>query len=445
MQQQSKEDYDISTHVKTFTWKMEKLPAMKDEPYQGARKNYRSALRCQMVRFEDEWNTIEFISDWPDLGKFFLEKLVEPYVRSGKGLNELAQSLSAGKSSTEESAVAIYHFVRDSIRTKTEPDRYFPHEKIELLLSEKVGTSHEKNLLIVELCKRAGMKAWPGLISTRDNGIFNHQIYQLQQLNQVIAIVETDKGSILLDASSRYCPYGILSPNCLVKGGLLIDGDKSRPITINPAPPQSYRVDRTHIKLESDGLARCSTHTSLTGYATVDYGEKYEATEPKDFVEDILFEELDDDYELISHSVTVDPNEQKMDAFVVYTSPKLSESLDGNLFFNQPILKFSSNPFKSEKRFFPIDFTYPALYHNIISYEVDTSFVVSEFPEEKHLQSSKLEFQRLSFLNGDNVIVESKLLISEPLIAPEHYPAVKKLFSEMELANHEQVVFVPKK
>lgn len=444
MNQQSQDDYDIRTHVKTFTWKMANLPPLKDEPYQGAQINYRSALHCQMVRYEDEWSKVDFISNWPDLGKFFADKIIEPFVRSGKGLNELSQKLSAGLGSTEDMAIAIYHYVRDSIRTVPVADNYFPREKIELLLTERIGTSDEKNLLVVELCKRAGMKAWPGLICTRDHGVFNNQIYQLRQLNQLIAIVETDKGSVLLDATSRYCPYGVMSPKCLVKGGLLIDGDNSRPITINPMPPQSYRVDRTLVTLDESGLVHCSTHAILNGYLTVEYGEKYETIEPEKFVKNILMAGLNEDFELVSHQVKVQPDEQKMEAFIVYTSPKLAETMDGNLFLDQPVLKFGTNPFVSEKRFFPIDFTFPALYQSIISYAIDTSFTVSDLPEEKHLQSSKLEYQRLSFINGDQVIVESKLLISEPLIVPELYTGVRRMFSEMELANREQVVFVPK-
>jgi hypothetical protein len=443
--QQSIEEYDIRTHVKTFTWKMQNLLPLKDEPYLGAKKNYRSALHCQMVRYENEWRKTDFISDWPDLGNFFTDKLVEPYVRSGKGLNELAQALSAGLTSTEDMAVAIYHYVRDSIRSIPDASEYFPHEKIELLMGERVGSTHEKNLLIVELCKRCKMKAWPGLICTRDNGIFNSQIYQLRQLNQLIAIVETDKGSILLDASSRYCPYGVMSPNCLVKGGLLVDGDNSRPISINPMPPQSYRIDRTHIMLDDENVVRCSTHTTLKGYLTVEYGEEYEVTEPKKFVEDVLLGDLREEFELQSQEITVQPDDQKMEVYMVYTSPKLAETLDGNLFFDLPVLEFGTNPFTAEKRFFPIDFVYPALYQNIVRYTVDSAYAVSEFPEEKRLQSSKVEFHRSSFVDGDMVTVESKLQIGESLIAPEHYPAVRKLFAEIEQAAREQVVFVPKK
>jgi hypothetical protein len=133
-----------------------------------------------------------------------------------------------------------------------------------------------------------------------------------------------------------------------------------------------------------------------------------------------------------------------LEAYFVFTSPKLAETLDGNLFFDLPILEFETNPFTSEKRFFPIDFTFPAQYQNIVSFEMDSGFTISEFPAEKKLLSAKVEFQRSSFVNGDHVIVESKLLIGEALIAPELYPGVRKLFTEMELANREQVVFVPK-
>ena len=210
-------------------------------------------------------------------------------------------------------------------------------------------------------------------------------------------------------------------------------------------PPKSFRVDRTNIKIDDSGLVRCSTHTTLKGYFTVNYGEKYETTEGEDFIKDILMAELKEDYELLTHHVTVAPDSQKMDVFITFTSPKLAESLDGNMFMGQPVFSFSSNPFALEKRFFPIDFTYPAFYHNVITYDIDSGYSVSELPKEIILNASKLEFQRLSFINDDKVVVDSKLLIGEALIAPELYTGVRNLFAEMERANREQVVFVPKK
>ena len=210
-------------------------------------------------------------------------------------------------------------------------------------------------------------------------------------------------------------------------------------------PPQSFRVDRTHIKIDDSGLVRCSTHTTLKGYFTVNYGEEYETAEGESFIKDVMMAELEEDYELLTHQVTITPDSQKMEVFVTYTSPKLAESLDGNLFMGQPVFNFSSNPFALEKRFFPIDFTYPALYHNIVSYELDSGYSVPELPKEINLNASKLEFQRLSFISDDKVVVESKLLISDALIAPELYTGVRNLFAEVERSNREQVVFVPKK
>lgn len=438
------EEFDKRTMVKTFIWKMENIPPLRDEPYQGALYNYLSAIRFQIIRYEDEWNVQNFISGWPDLGKQFSDNFLKDFTKRDKGLDELANRITSGAANTEEKARAVYRWVRDSIRTEPNETRYFPREKIEQLPIDRVGTSDEKNVLIVELCKRLGIDAWSTLITTRDRGIFNYEIYQLQQFNHVIAIVQVGEGGYLLDASNTYCPFGVLPPNCLVKGGFLIDGENSRVITINANPPQSTRTDEIHVSINDSGQVQCSTHTVLTGYFTVYYGKQLEKRDPEEFVNEIVLADLDAEYDLVSHDVNIDVDQLKLESSITYTSDELMETLDGNLFLGQPNLTFSANPFVDDKRFFPIDFTFPAFYHTVITYDIDTSYSVSEMPEKREMVAASLEFQRQSWLKEDKVTVESKFLIGEALIAPYSYFKVRDLFKEMETSNREQIVFVPK-
>lgn len=439
----AKEDFDKRTKVKTFTWQRENLPPLRDEPYIGALNNYLSSIQFQMIRYEGEWEVVDFVDGWPELGEFFTDKIIKPYVKKDKGLDELVAKVTSGISVPEEKIRAVYRYVRDSIRTEKDPDSYFSNEKLEELLNKRVGTSDEKNILIVEMCKSAGINGWPTLISTRDHGIFNYEIYHLRQFNHLLAIIQVGQGGVLLDASSKFCPYGVLPPQSLVKGGFLLEGLDSRAITINPSPPESDRLDHIYVTIDDSGLVRCSTHTVLTGYFSVYYGDKLEKNDEESFVKDILLGELDADYELISHELNLSIDELKLEATMIYTSPELVEKLDGNLFLSQPNLTFSSNPFVDDKRFFPIDFTFPGFYHTVITYDIDSAFEVTELPPKHELKASSLEYLRQSWMNEDMVTVESKFLISEALLSPATYVRVRNLFEKMEEFNREQVVFAP--
>lgn len=434
-------DANRRTKVTTYTWVQDELPPLRDEPYSGAWRNYRSALHCQLVSYADQWNDIQFIKGWPDLGKVFTERVIESYTGKRGRLERVLEDIRHDTLSGAALLERIYEYVAGSIKLRKESGSgYSIHDNLEELLEEAYGTGSEKNLLLIELCKEAGMKAWPVLICTRDRGIFNPEIYQLQQFDYMIAYVETTRGGIYLDAGSKYCPFGVLPANCSVDGGFMLDGENSQIIRVISSPPRTYRMDQTYVTVDSTGVGRCSTTVMMSGYFGILYGRWYELSEEDDFFKENFLDELDMEYRLVSSSFDEFEEEQRCTATLVWESSELTDLLDDNLILRQPVWYLRENPFTEPRRFFPIDFRYPFVYHCLVTVDAGPDLVCQEPPPPVEITGSGIDFVHRCRPVSGAMMIEAKLDLSTTVFEPFQYHDVREVFENIEKAYAEELV-----
>jgi len=432
---------DEKTNVTTYTWILKDLFPLRNEVYSGARRTFASSLHYQLVKYEDQWQKIDFVQSWRDLGTHFTESVIAPYLRVSGPVGEALDSLRSEYQTETDLLKGIYHHVANSIKLTEDPTSgYSIHMHLDQLQQEAYGTGNEKNMLLVELCRQAGMKAWPVLICSRDQGIFNPEIYQLQQFDDMIVYVKNSEGGIFLDAGSAYCPFGVLPANHQVNGGFMLDDDSSQVVRVISSPPRTYRLDRTSITVNDGGTAQCSTTVIMSGYFGISYGMDYELTEEDDFFKDNFLDYLDTDYTLVSSSFEEDEGNNRCTVTLVWSSSELAEILDNNLILKQPTFYIGSSPFTADRRFYPIDFRYPFTYHSMVTIDPGEGFDLSLLPEKVKVSENGIDFIRQAKTNQFTVTVEAKLDVSKPLFKPLEYRMIKGVFGEIEKAFAEEIV-----
>ncbi|MEW5993586.1 MAG: DUF3857 domain-containing protein [Candidatus Zixiibacteriota bacterium] len=428
---QPETEEDPLTHVRSHVWTMENLPPLKEEPYMSSIKNFTPSLYNQLVSYKDPYTSVTFIEGWPDLGDKYTKSL-EEYVGNPQKLQPILEEIIGDITDNVARSRAVYDHVCRNIRTREDEEGYrWTHENLHQVVEQGFATAEEKNILLVELSKLAGLSAWPVLIATREHAAFNPDIYQISQFDHLIALVETDSGAVYLDAASRYCPYGTLPPQCSVTGGFLLDGKESQLVKIVTRQPRTYRLDATHVEIAGDGTITCSTSVQLSGHFTSVYGSRYEREKPEDFIETYFLGKLDCPYEILDHSFDYDDAEQRCRLTVNYSLSDYVESIDDNLLLPPVCFWFRENPFTAESRTYPVDFDYPFTYHNIVTITAQDSLAALKLPRDSVLQISGAGFHRQSRAYGDRIQVETILEVANPVFSPYQYRQLRRFFADM--------------
>jgi len=425
----------------TYTWRQTNLPPITDEPYMAAEENYRSSLKFQLVKYEDPYNNIVFVESWPKLGEDFQESL-DIYCNKRKDIRKLAEEVTAGLSTPLDKSKALYRYVARNYATADDYIyKFFVHEKADKMLEEMRGSEEEKNLLLTWLHQESGLRAWPVLISTRYNGLVNPQNTSLQQFDHIISYVQFADTYVLLDAQHETSPYGLLPPECLVDVGFMIDGDQSALIRIEMLNTLSYRADVTRMFVDQDGLAVCSTECRLSGYWASSYGRWYERKEPEEFAHEYFVDRLPGECTLGGYSCALDTTNEFV-ATIDFTSSDLVTKLDNNLVIKPIIFSYRNNPFKSEKRFFPVDFMYPFTYHSITIISLADSMAEVTPPKPLAFEMAGASFERSTIVDDGLVTVSTKLVIEKPLFSPAGYGMLRQFFDNVAQSCEDELAVV---
>jgi hypothetical protein len=125
-----------------------------------------------------------------------------------------------------------------------------------------------------------------------------------------------------------------------------------------------------------------------------------------------------------------------------YTSDDLAELLDNNLIVKTVRYVFRENPFKRQRRFFPVDFQYQLTYRNVMEVAVDGEIEESVLPEDLTCSCGGATFDRKTAVRGPLVVVESKLVIDKPQFLPTSYASLREFFDKVALSSQDELAFV---
>lgn len=428
--------------LKNYIWTMENLPPVKDEPYMSAINDYRASLRFLLISYTyPSGDVYPIVSNWQDQADG-LEVWFDSYCNKDKEIKKLAEEITAGLTTKEEKSKAIFEYIKTNYKSSDDYDtRYFKHNKISKLLTDKNGTPEGKNLLLVQMHKDLGIDCWPVLISTRENGRFEPSYPEDRQFNYLIAFVQIGDSWGFLDVADRNALYGILQPQCLTDGGFLIDGKNSQLVRMTIKPINSSRNDLTIMNIDTNGVAVCSTSSVMTGYYAAEMINKYDNTTPKKFIDKFIKKPIGKAITLGEYICTPD-HASTFKVSGSFTTNELVRHLDENLVVKPVSFVFEKNPFKSKKRFFPIDFTYPFTYQNTVKINLDKTPKEIHLPKDIVNDIGKIRLSRTSTLDGSTIIITCTLEVIEPEFRPGQYNSVKNLFEQLALFDDEEVSFV---
>ena len=416
--------YKNAKQIPKYTWTATDIPAIKEEPYMRAKRDYYAKILFQLVSFKSPYVTRIFAKSWDDLAKNRSNGIEELLEESGDHHDFMEDYLKDEKSALDK-AKKIYTYIRDNIITDYAPDR-----DLEDVFNDKKGSISEKNYLLMNLLKNAGLEVFPFMISTRDHGIVYENWPNMDQFNRTIACVTIDKKTYYLDANNKYCPFGYLPPDLDVGMGLKLMGEKAVITDLKPLNFKNEADYETEITINDDGSIEAQSKIEYQGYLAIN--ERSQVNNSDDLEDHVnkKLEDYDVDAEIDTfYYANVDSLDKPVYLTIKYKLNDAAEINDNLIYMTIPFITGrKSNPFIRETRNFPVDYPYNYKTKEELLIHFPEGFNLSEKPKEVIKRLKKFNYSKI-FLGGDNSLSCRRTFeIGKKRFDVNEYDKLKKAF-----------------
>lgn len=426
---------------------MKDVLPIKAEAHVTTIENHRTKIRFQLAAALDNQYGYrkEILGTWENLHQILYEhdgfgKILS---KKRKTKNFIEEGLSHIDNSMSEfdKAVSLYDYM---VKNYTWNEKYgiISENSLDDLLDKKNGNSGQLNIALIRLMKEAEIEAHPVLTGSRDNGIILSTYPLLDQFNHVVGYCKIDDKEIYFDAINPYLPFGLISSQNLNNIGWLISEDKHKWVSIkHESSADMFQLNGT---ITNDGLLEVNLKSRYTNYNavperryTVEKGGTNAVWNNKIGDNFINFELIEFDVKNLSD--TKQPFMEDIDLKIEEFAEKTGDIIKLN-----PILysAFSENPFKSERRYYPVEFNYPMDEMYSAQLTIPDNWEIVSLPDPiSAVFSDKIKYQYNVQSIGNKIIAMHSLKISEVYYSADDYQYIKEIFDYVANASRNQIVF----
>jgi hypothetical protein len=440
---------------RVLRWAQKDLPALKTEPMMSSVYNYESRVILQWLGFyksksEKEREKMPFkdlVQDvWKQWGEILLDEDGFGDLLKHKGTESLVQSLTEQAATDKDKVLAIYKHIGTTFEVSFR-NQLVSAQPFNELLKKRKGAPTELNLLAINMLRKAGITAYPVLISTRSHGILNPDFLPMEErTNRVIAYLPTldPNEPFLLDVTGFPNPLGLLPFEDLNGLGLMIQDKK----TVSWLPLKNKintkKVFFNTLTLNEKGELSGAIALTATGYDASAARTEIQKEGPEKYANTLLKDLL---LEGKLESIKFE-NTQKLDekylqgAFAVKTSSFVTKT-DSQMYVS-PLLFWAAkeNLFKDPERKFDVDFGYPRENGYILNLTIPNGYKVESLPKNTklNLDNNHFTFTYVAESVGNVVKINVKWSIKKTIFVVEEYPSLRSAYEAILNKMAEQIV-----
>ncbi|MDV7187770.1 hypothetical protein R3X25_10800 [Lutibacter sp. TH_r2] len=431
----------MGTNDDNYIIKATNVPAMLKEAYVSNIDNYRAGLVFEVVSVVVPGSVYEdYASTWEDVAKTINESSnFGDQLSKGKFLEEEINLLKQNATTNTQKIKAALDFTKSKIKWNKYNGKY-TDEGIKNAYKKGTGNVSDINLFLVIVLREIGLSANPILVSTRSNGI--PLMPTLDGFNYVVAGVELEGQVVLLDATEKYS-----APNVLPKRAINWQGTLVRPsgsfnwvqmASVKPSEINSNISFSLNEEGEIEGISR----TQYSNYFGMNYRNNYNALSEEDLISKI--EEDNNGIEIETIRITNKENSYKP---IVETFKFSSEDLTtsaGDKIYLKPLVfnSITKNPFKLEKRDYPVDFSTISKTKYLASIQLPEGYAVESIPESLAIglpeELGSYKFRVID--KGDRIEIFSEMATNSVIYPAQYYQELKEFYKNIVKKNAEQIV-----
>jgi len=274
---------------------------------------------------------------------------------------------------------------------------WFTNDGVKKAWIKKTGNSTEINLILYNLLEKAGLNAFPMMISTQDNGTVDPDYASLSQFNKTVVYLLIDSTkSYILDATGKYNLYNQVPFDLLGSYGLAVNPKiRNHVLFTIKSDTTAKQLIFINAEIKADGKMSGTADIVSDGYNKQKSLQLYDDLGEKKY-KDLL---TDNDNELKITAIKLDDVKNDTLPLTQHADFELNlTASDDNYIYLNPNLftTFGTNPFLNENRYSDIDFNYSNKFMVIGVYKIPRGYKIDVLPENQTitLGTNDISFKR---------------------------------------------------
>jgi hypothetical protein len=426
-------------------WSMANVKSTKDEPYMRSSADVLESLSFIISAVKVNGQTTTIDKSWAEIGKeIALDKnFYKPYDQSLHDEDDLIKKTKT-LTGDDQKIAFLFNQVKTLMKDNDEKN-WFSKDGIKNAWKKKSGNWSEINMILNHLLNQSGVKAYPMMVSTRDNGKIVPNFVNIYQVNKLVSYVPVDSTRYyVLDASDKYNVYNEVPFELLNAYGLYLNKEKNDyALVLMKKTGQVKQAVFIDAEISADGTMKGTAEISSSSYNKAINLELHKKLDEKKY-EQYLTE---DDNNLRITSLQLENAD--VDSLPLMQTINFNLALPGTddkyIYFNPNLFtSLHNNPFLSKDRVSDIDFGYSSLFTISGRYKIPTGYKIDALPKSINLVSpgKSITFRRL--VGEDNGYIEVNYVINykQSIYKQSDYPDIYAYFKKMMEMLNEQIVLI---
>jgi hypothetical protein len=426
------------------TYIIKNVPAVRDEPYMGAVKDYLQRVVFQLSQIDyGEGQVEEIRSSWPKLTQDLLEEedfglQLKKNLPHTKSLDDSLKNVQGDYNKM----VTIHDYVRRNMNWNG-LESIYSTDGIKSAWDKKTGNNTELNLILINLLREAGLNAYPLLVSTKDNGAVNTIFPFLQQFNNTMTCVFIGDKKYILNAADKYNPAYLIPYDVVNNDAFVVDKERGGWITLSNEKDMWKNIVSLFAEITPGAEMQGNATVISSEYSKNPRVKKWEEdkTDFKDyFTKDYTGMKIKN-LEVTGENTDTLPLEQKFDFSLPVNSSGDYEYFTLNLFDG-----LEKNPFIADERRTDIDFNYKQSYMVIGKIFIPDGYQFDDLPKNVKLimPDTSIVLKRLIQKADNSIDFRITLDFTKPYYAANTYPLLQEFYKKLFATLNEQIVIKKK-
>jgi len=425
-------------------WAMANVSSTRKEAYMRSAADVLQNLTFIISAIKVNGQTRTIDQSWTDVGKEIVmdKDFYKPYDQSLHDEDELIKKAEALKGDDQKIAF-LFNQVKTLMKFNDEKN-WMSREGIKNAWKKKSGSWGEINMILNRLLNLAGIKAYPMLVSTRDNGRIRPDFTNIYQINKLVSYVPVDSNKYyVLDATDKYNVYNEIPFELLNSYGLYLNKQKNDGALIFMKKEGQVRQSvYINAEINPDGIMKGTAQISSSAYNKSACLEMHKLLDDEKYKQYLT--ENDNNLKITSLQM----EDAEVDSLPLKQNINFSLELPGTdnkyIYFNPNLFtSLHNNPFLSKQRASDIDFGCSNIYTINGRYKIPEGYKIEAMPKMKTLVMAdrSIIFKQIIGEQDGYIVVNYVINYKKAIYLQADYPAIYAYFKAMTEMLNEQIVF----